>query len=317
MSKQQQASVGQLEMQVRELTQALDEAQSKSQRLSKQRETGAKISRVVASTLDIDPLSKEIVKIIKGGFGFYQVGIFLIDNTGQWVALQEATGKAGRTMKQEGYRLPTDDESIIGWVNHHNKPCFYYFQQKDSQYYDSPPPANAEHRMEMVLPLTVNNQLVGTLHVQSAKSATFKEDDVLALENIADQVASAIEKAQLYAEANSERDKNTLLKEISDAVSKDIDFDAITTTAVSFAQRLGATSGEIHLLTETGEVYFKSTYSERNDLSDPERQKVVRKILGKGLEAWVLANDQSAIRLHLSDNAQFGREVHRCQWVLR
>ena len=172
MSKQQQASNGQLDKQIQELTQALNEAQSKTQQLAQHRETSAQISRVVAATLDLDPLSKDLVKIIKNGFGFYQVAIFLIDNSGQWAVLQEATGKAGRTMKQEGYRLPIDDESIIGWVNQHHKPCFYYFQQKESQYYDSPPPASAQHRMELVLPLTVNEQLVGTLHVQSAKSAT-------------------------------------------------------------------------------------------------------------------------------------------------
>ena len=70
MSKQQQASVSQLDIQVQELTNALNQAQGQNQRLAKQQETNAQISRVVASTLEIDPLSKEIVKIIKNGFGF-------------------------------------------------------------------------------------------------------------------------------------------------------------------------------------------------------------------------------------------------------
>jgi GAF domain-containing protein len=295
MSNQQQTSTGQPNLQIKTLTQALQEAQNKQHRWAQYMETSAQISHAMASTLDIDILGTAIVKHIKNGFGFYQVAIFLVDNSGQWAVLHQATGKTGRTMKQEGYRLPLDDQSIIGWVNQHKKPCFYYFQQKVDQYYDAPPPALGKHRMEMVLPLLITDHLVGTLHVQGASGATFHPDDVSALQSIADQISSAIEKWQLYTAANIERDKNTLLKEISDALSKDLDFDAITTTAVGFASRLGATSGEIHLLANTGEVYFKSSYPERNDLSDPQRLQVVRKILNAGLEAWVLEHNQSAL----------------------
>ncbi len=298
MSEAKQASVGHLEKQIKTLTQALNEAQTQNRQLAQHADISAQISQVIASTLDLNTLNSQIVKIIKKGYGFHQVAIFLIDNTVQWAVLHEATGKAGQAMKKEGYRLPVNEESIIGWVKQHQTPCFFHFQSEDKQdkpYHNTPPPARPHHRMEMVLPLIVTGQLVGTLHLQSAKGATFEVEEVPALQNLADQIASAINKAQLHAEAEAERDKTTLLKEISQALSKDMDFDAIATTAVSFAKRLGATSGEIHLLAETGEVYFKSTYPERNDLSDPERQKVVRQILSKGLEAWVLENNESAL----------------------
>jgi GAF domain-containing protein len=303
MSKQKQKSAEQLTMHVEALTQDLAEANQCSQRLAKHLEISAQISQVIASTLDIGTLNKQIVKIIKNGFGFYYAAIFLIDNSAQWAVLHEATGKKGQTMKKGEYRLPVDNHSIIGWVSQTRKPCFYYFQQKeekngqDRNYHHTPPPPHAGRHLEMVLPFIANDRLVGTLHVQSAKGATFEQDDISTLQNIADQIASAIEKAQLYAEAISERDKTSLLYEISSALSKALDFDAITNTAVSFANRLGATSGEIHLLADTGEIYFKSTYPERNDLSDPERQKVVRRILNEGLEAWALEHDRSALIL--------------------
>jgi GAF domain-containing protein len=308
MSKQKQKSVGQQNTRVEDLTQALTETSHRSQRLTKHMEISAQISQVIASTLDIEKLNKQIVRTIKNGFGFHYVAIFLIDNSAQWAVLHEATGKGGQTMKKGGYRLPIDDQSIIGQVSQTRKPCFFYFQQKkerngqDGKYHHTPPNPHARRHLEMVLPLIANDQLVGTLHVQSAKGATFEQDDVFTLQNIADQIASAIEKAQLYLEAISERDKTSLLYEISTALSTALDFDTITTTAVSFASRLGATSGEIHLLADTGEVYFKSTYPERNDLSDPERQTVVRRILAEGLEAWVLEHDQSALILDTGDD---------------
>ncbi|MBN1991562.1 MAG: GAF domain-containing protein [Anaerolineae bacterium] len=295
----QQEVVKQLQAQVEELTQTL----AKTNRLAQYLETGAQVSRVIASTHNLDKLNKQIVKIIKDGFDFYQVAVFLIDHSAQWAVLHEATGKAGREMKKEGYRLPVDDDqSIIGWVNQNRKPCFFYFHEQERgqngrhrHYHLTPPPPRTGRRLEMVLPLIAKDRLVGTLHLQSAKGSTFEPDDVTALQTLADQIASAIEKTQLYLEAISERDKNSLLYEISNALSKALDFDAVTATAVGFANRLGATSGEIHLLADTGEVYFKSTYPERNELSDPERQTVVKRILAEGLDAWVLKHEQSAL----------------------
>jgi GAF domain-containing protein len=301
----QQASVNQ---QADELTQALNRANQQNQRLARYLDTSAQISRVIASTLDIATLNKQIVKIIKDGFGFHQVAIFLIDNSGQWAVLREASGKISQAMKKGGYRLPVEPQSIIGRVNQTRQPCFFYFyeqQGQDGHYHQTPPPPHPGRHLEMVLPLVSKDRLVGTLHVQSLKGATFEPDDVSALQNLGDQMASAIEKAQLYLHTVSERDKNSLLYEISDALSKALDFDAITATAVGFACRLGATSGEIHLLAETGEVYFKSTYSERNDLTDPQRQVVVRRILAEGLEAWVLEHDQSALILDTQNDPRW------------
>ena len=302
MSRQQQGPVRQLEARVAELDQVLAETVHQSQRLAKHLETSAQISKVIASTLDIETLNKQIVKIIKDGFGFHQVAVYLIDNSAQWAGLHKVTGKRGQAMKRRGYRLPVDDRSVIGWVNQTRKPCFYYFHNQnneingqDGNFHNMPPPPRAGCHLEMALPLIAEDRLVGTLHVQSAKGTTFEPDDVSTLQNLGDQIASAIDKGQLHAETVSEQDKNSLLYEISNALSKALDFDAITSTAVSFANRLGATSGEIHLLADTGEVYLKSTYPERNDLSDPERQAVVRRILADGLEAWVLDHDQSTL----------------------
>ena len=64
MSEQKQASVSQLEARVEELTQAMAEANHQSQCLAKHLETSAQISRVIASTLDIETLNKQIVKIM-------------------------------------------------------------------------------------------------------------------------------------------------------------------------------------------------------------------------------------------------------------
>ena len=92
-------------------------------------------------------------------------------------------------------------------------------------------------------------------------------------------------------------DKASLLHEVSVSMASALDFDTIVTKAVGFFKYLGATSGEIHLLADTGEVYFKSTYPERNDINDTERQKLVRRVLQDGLDGWVLQTGQLALVL--------------------
>jgi GAF domain-containing protein len=108
---------------------------------------------------------------------------------------------------------------------------------------------------------------------------------------------------QVNQKLQSQVDKTNLLHEVSVSLSSALDFESIVTRAVEFSKYLGATSGEIHLLTDQGEVYFRSTYPERNDLDDVSRQTLVRQVLQEGLDAWVLDTKQLALILDtLQDN---------------
>ncbi len=100
---------------------------------------------------------------------------------------------------------------------------------------------------------------------------------------------------QQLDEVIAERDKTNLLYEISAALNAALDFEAIAATAVSFASRLGATSAEIHLMTNTGQLYSKSSYAQRNIQEDGERRQFVQQILTEGLESWVVKHRQSVL----------------------
>ena len=101
---------------------------------------------------------------------------------------------------------------------------------------------------------------------------------------------------QTVKQVIAERDKTNLLYKISAALSTAVDFDAVASTAISFAEHLGATSGGIYLLsTDTGETYFKNSFSGRHTLDHLDQQSLVHQVLTKGLEAWVLENDQAVL----------------------
>ncbi|RMF01063.1 MAG: GAF domain-containing protein, partial [Chloroflexi bacterium] len=102
---------------------------------------------------------------------------------------------------------------------------------------------------------------------------------------------------QTNQQLQSQLNRISLLHEVSIELSTALHFETIVTKSVGFARHLGATSGEIHLITDTGDVYFKSTFPERNNLNDLERQELVRRVLSDGLDAWVLQTGQLALVL--------------------
>ncbi|MGQ9600889.1 MAG: HAMP domain-containing protein, partial [Anaerolineae bacterium] len=115
MAEQIQVSYTELEGRVAERTRELQEANWQLQRRAMQLEASAEVGRAITSVFDMNELLRKTVKLIQERFGFYHAGIFLLDNTGEWAVLQEATGDAGVQMKAQGHRLRVGETSMVGW----------------------------------------------------------------------------------------------------------------------------------------------------------------------------------------------------------
>ena len=183
-----------LVQQVEERTMALQVANYALQRRAIQLETSAEVGRAITSIFDIDELLRKAVGLIRDRFGFYHAGIFLLDEAGEWVVLQEATGEAGAQMKAQGHRLAVGDTSMVGWTALHRQPRIALYAGEDAVRFANP--LLPYTRSEMTLPLIVGERLLGVLNVQSDEEAAFDDDDVRALQSMADQITIAIENAQ-------------------------------------------------------------------------------------------------------------------------
>jgi len=74
---------------------------------------------------------------------------------------------------------------------------------------------------EMVIPLMVADEVIGTLDVESTQLNAFADEDVQALQNLADQIAIAIQNAYLYARTRELavlEERNRLSRELHDSV---------------------------------------------------------------------------------------------------
>ncbi|MEJ5226175.1 MAG: response regulator, partial [Anaerolineales bacterium] len=207
--------VERMEARVRELTTALNRNTYLTKQnqividglLRRQRlmEAGARVSHEITSILDLNELLSRTVDIICTEFGFHYAGIFLLSEDGVRLNLQAGYGQAGAALLREGFSLPVDDCSMNGRaaLAMHAQLAPDVTQER----------ARARHPLlpdtgsEMALPLIFKNRVLGTLNVQSAEPGAFAEEDVTALQSLADQIAVAIHNAQLLRQleaANNE-----------------------------------------------------------------------------------------------------------------
>ena len=183
-----------LEDRVAERTQALQDANYALQRRAIQLEASSEVGQAISSIFDIDKLLRKTVDLIRDHFEFYHAGIFLLDDTGEWAVLREATGASGAQMKAEGHRLAVDDESMVGWTAIHRKSRIALDVGEDAVHFVNP--LLPYTRSEMTIPLMIGGRVIGVLDVQSTEEAAFDEDDVRTLRSMANQVAVAIENAR-------------------------------------------------------------------------------------------------------------------------
>jgi DNA-binding LacI/PurR family transcriptional regulator/GAF domain-containing protein len=187
-----------LVQQVEERSRALQEANYALQRRAIQIEASAEVGRASTSIFDIDELLKQTATLISDRFGFYHVGIFLMDAAGEWAILQEATGEVGAQMKAQGHRLAVGDTSMVGWTAAHREARIALDVGEEAVRFAHP--LLPHTRSEMTLPLVVGDQLLGVLNVQSTEEAAFDQEDVRTLQGMANQVAIAIQNARRMAD---------------------------------------------------------------------------------------------------------------------
>lgn len=182
------------EERVVERTKALQEANYALRRRAMQLEASAEVGRAITSIFDVDQLLRKTVDLIRDRFGFYHAGVFLIDETGEWAVLQEATGEVGQQMKAQGHRLAVGDHSMVGWTAARHQPRIALDVGEDAVHFVNP--LLPYTRSEMTQPLIMGGRLLGVLDTQSTEEAAFDEDDVRTLRIMADQIAVAIDNAR-------------------------------------------------------------------------------------------------------------------------
>jgi GAF domain-containing protein/methyl-accepting chemotaxis protein len=164
-------------------------------------QAAAEVGRATTSVLDPGVLLQQVVDLVRERFDLYHVDLALLDEERRFAVLRAATGEAGHQLLEEGLSLEVGGNSMIGWCTAHAQPRVAPDVTQDTMY--SSHPLLPDTRSAATIPLIARGRVIGALNVESAKVAAFDEAAVAVLQTMTDQVAVAIDNAQLFADTQA------------------------------------------------------------------------------------------------------------------
>ncbi len=157
------------------------------------------VGRVASAILDPQELVSRVVHLISDQFGYYYAAVFVVDEKGEWAMLHDATGEAGRVLRENKHRLRVGGNSMVGTAIATGQPRIAQDVGAEQIRFENP--LLPYTRSEIALPLVAGDRALGALDVQSTQQAAFGSQEIETLQSMAHQVAIAFENARLFQEA--------------------------------------------------------------------------------------------------------------------
>ena len=156
------------------------------------------IAKVSSSILDPDELLARVINLFTEQFNYYYAAIYLLDPSEKWAELKEATGEAGKVLKQNRHRLELSGKSMVATCIRERMPRIAQNTSEEKQRMENP--LLPYTRSEIALPLIAGDRVLGALNVQSTRAADFGQQVIETMQNMTAQVAIALENADLFQE---------------------------------------------------------------------------------------------------------------------
>ncbi|MBN2004946.1 MAG: GAF domain-containing protein [Anaerolineae bacterium] len=160
----------------------------------------ARVAQETASVLEPGDLLTQIVTLISEYFGFYHVGIYMLDATRGWVVLQAASSEGGQQMLAREHRLNLIQTLSIGEAVRSGEPQICRDPEVDAAFLLNPDLPEVHSTVLLPLRQTQDGVIVGVLEIGSTEVDVFRDQDAIVLQSLADQVAMVISNARLLAE---------------------------------------------------------------------------------------------------------------------
>ncbi len=182
------------------------------------------VAKQISTVMNLDELSARVTQLIQQTFNYYHVAIFTQEENPDLLRFRSSFPVNNRLSS-----VPVIAKSIhkgmIGYVGKTNTSLLARDVSAETkyQYFDD----LAETRSEFVLPLIIEDHLLGILDIQSKKINDFHEIDCMALEALADQIAIAISGILHYTDLNRNAEQMRVVYEVSHALNSILDFDKL------------------------------------------------------------------------------------------
>jgi signal transduction histidine kinase/putative methionine-R-sulfoxide reductase with GAF domain len=231
-------------------------------------------SEIAVSTLDIDALLGALARYIQRSFHYYAVALYLVDAESRRARLVGAAGAATIMPKEHRVKFGA---GIIGWVAERGEYVLANDVQREPRFVRARMDAT---RAELAVPVRLAGEVVAVINVESDRLGAFDEGDLVALDAIAAQVASAIRNARVFAEKLRALRNLEIVQEITNVLNSDLDLTALLARIArrSVEAMRSAQRGAV-LLYDGDSLRVRSSYG----YGDPEALEQVRMAFHEGL----------------------------------
>ncbi|MBK7449943.1 MAG: GAF domain-containing protein [Anaerolineales bacterium] len=157
--------------------------------------------------LETDELLKDAVELLKNNFDYYHVQVFVIDPVTENFILKAASGEIGKRLVEAGHELRAG-AGIIGYAAETGMP--FFTNNVEEVVFFMFDPYLPETKAEMAIPVRNGEKLYGILDIQQTTAKPFTPRDQQLVITVADQLAVALHKAELYKDLQTalQQEKN-------------------------------------------------------------------------------------------------------------
>jgi len=228
--------VGSLEQRVADRTKALD--------------TSAEVSRRLAAILNRDELVRAVVDQVHEAFSYYHTHIYLVEN--DELLMKYGTGDAGAAMLAQGHKIPKG-RGLVGRAAESNAPVLVPDTSQDPEWL--PNPLLPDTKSEVAIPISAGDQVLGVLDVQHNVTNGLGQEDVDALQSIANQVAVAMQNIVQYESTQKMAADLGVVANVGIAASTITEAEHLLQEVVDLSkQSFNLYHAHIYLLNETGDT---------------------------------------------------------------
>ena len=167
-------------------------------------ELASEIGHTIAEKVeDLSAMLTEATEMIRSRFNLSYTQVYLLDRSGQKIVLRAGTGEVGKLLLQRWHSLAVDSFSLNGRAVFERRPLIVADTEKSDVFLPNPMLPNT--RSEMAIPLLVGDKVLGVLDMQSDIPNELNEENLVAFQVLAGQLAVAIQNATLLAESEAAR----------------------------------------------------------------------------------------------------------------
>jgi len=258
-------------------------AEEEVQRRATQAALIYEVGQRVSGELELDALLSGIVTAVCDAFGYYSAMLMLLDEKAERLTLQSIAGGYAGVFPQDlsiavgegiiGYAALTGETQVSGDVIQNP----HYVRK-----------AQEETRSELAVPIESGQQVIGVLNLQGHEFEAFDETDVVAMETLSTQIATAIENARLLQDTRTHVEELAVLNELGQALTTRLDVEQVLDETYRGASRLMDTSNfyiALHNPDKEEEITFALDVVE-GEVQEP----YVTRPAGRGLAEYVIHN---------------------------